>query len=63
MRVIGAPGDDADQVWHRPSARAARTADPPTRREALSMLATLVAMLAVIFVLALTMGAGPVGQG
>jgi len=38
-------------------------ARPLPRREALELVASLVAMLGVIFLLALTMGAGPLGQG
>ena len=63
MTSIHAPGRDLDPVRQRPGVLVEPAADPPTRREALGLLATLVAMLGVIFLLALTLGTSPLGQG
>jgi hypothetical protein len=58
MTSINAQGQHVDPR----RGRVEPVASPLPRRESLELLASLVAMLGVIFLLALTMGASPLGQ-
>ena len=58
MTSINAHGQDLDP--HGGMVEPA--SNPLPRREAVELVASLVAMLGVIFLLALTMGANPIGQ-
>jgi hypothetical protein len=58
MTSINAPGTDRE----RRRGMVEPAAQPLPRRESLELLASLVAMLGVLFLLALTMGASPLGQ-
>jgi hypothetical protein len=62
MRAVDSAGSDGDPRRHRSDDVIGPVPHPPSRREALELLATLIAMLGVIFVLALMLGAGPLGQ-